>query len=45
VQATPFSKEEKKVIEVGGAGKVATSAKISNIGGWDILDNNQVYAL
>jgi hypothetical protein len=32
------------VIEVGGAGKVATSAKISNIGGWDVLDNNQVCA-
>jgi len=42
LQATPFSKEEKKVVEVPGGEKPASSANIANIGGWDVLDNNQV---
>jgi len=42
VQATPYSKREKKVVELPGGQQATTSGEIKNIGGWDILDNNQV---
>jgi hypothetical protein len=41
-QATPFSKAQKKVVELPGGKQAATSKDVSYIGGWDILDNNQV---
>ena len=42
---TPYSEDEKKVVELPGAKNPAPSAEISNIGGWDVLDNNQVCIL
>jgi uncharacterized membrane protein len=42
LQATPFSKEEKKVVELPGGLNPQASKSISYIGGWDVLDNNQV---
>ena len=42
-QATPYSKSQKKVVELPGGEQAQTSGAISNIGGWNILDNNQVH--
>jgi hypothetical protein len=45
LQATPYSKLEKKVVELPGGEQAVESTNITHIGGWDILDNNQVYLL
>jgi hypothetical protein len=45
LQATPYSKLEKKVVELPGGEQAIPSANITYIGGWDILDNNQVLHL
>ena len=42
MQATPFSKAQNKVVELPGGEQASPSKEIANIGGWDILDNNQV---
>lgn len=42
LQATPYSKLEKKVVELPGGRQAVESKNIIHIGGWDILDNNQV---
>ena len=42
LQATPYSKLEKKVVELPGGEQAVESDNITHIGGWDILDNNQV---
>lgn len=34
---------EKKVVELPGGQQAVASKDISHIGGWDILDNNQVF--
>lgn len=44
-QATPYSKLQKKVVELPGGQQARTSNDILNVGGWDVLDNNQVFAL
>ena len=33
---------QKKVVELPGGQQATTSKDISNVGGWDVLDNNQV---
>ena len=45
VQATPYSKVEKKVVELPGGRQARPSPDVLNIGGSDILDNNQVQPL
>jgi uncharacterized membrane protein len=42
-QATPYSKVQKKVVELPGGQQARTSKDILNVGGWDVLDNNQVF--
>jgi hypothetical protein len=41
-QGTPYSAKQGKVVELPGGAQASTSKDISNIGGWDLLDNNQV---
>ena len=33
---------QKKVVKLPGGQQATTSKDISNVGGWDVLDNNQV---
>jgi len=41
-QATPYAVKENKVVELPGGKQAAVSTEISYIGGWNLLDNNQV---
>ena len=45
LQATPYSNVHKKVVELPGGEQATTSNYISNVGGWNVLDNNQVWSL
>jgi hypothetical protein len=42
IQGKPYSKAQGKVVELPGGAQAGTSKDISNIGGWELLDNNQV---
>ena len=41
-QVTPYSKGQNKVVELPGGRQASVSNDVSYIGGWNILDNNQV---
>jgi hypothetical protein len=41
-QATPYSKTQKKVVELPGGVQTVASSEVTYIGGMNVLDNNQV---